>query len=223
MVSVGAVRPVEILRRTRLERGDSRRYFMNGRTEKTKRMVTLSILAAVIVVLQVAATFIKVGPFAITLALVPIVVAAAIYGPSAGAVMGGVFGVVTLFMCVVGADAGGAILWNVNPICTALLCLLKGAAAGWVSGLIYKVLGKKSIVAGAVTASIASPIVNTGIFLAAMATIYHTTLVEWAGGADVVYYVFIGLVGVNFLVEFLVNVVLSSVIVSVIKAVRRSN
>lgn len=208
---------------------------MSKSTEKTRRLVGMSIFTALVVVLQVFATFVKFGPFSITLALTPIIVGAALYGPKAGAWLGGVFGVVVLIMCVVGADVGGAILWNVNPFATALLCIVKGAAAGWVSGLVYRALAKKSIAWGTaegasrteitkkstawdvIAAAVVSPIVNTGIFCLGMALFFHDKLVEWAAGTDLVYFVFVGLIGVNFLVELLVNVVLSPIVARIIK------
>lgn len=213
---------------------------MSSSTEKTHRLVGMSIFTAIVIALQVFATFVKFGPFSITLALTPIVVGAALYGPKAGAWLGGVFGAVVLVMCIAGVDIGGAILWNVNPVLTAILCIVKGAAAGWISGLVYRALSKKNITWGTATnqaredasevqiskkgvawdvvaAAICSPIVNTGIFCLAMATLYRETLVQWAAGADLVYFVFIGLIGVNFLIELIVNVVLSPVIARIIK------
>lgn len=53
---------------------------MSNSTEKTKRLVGLSIFTALVVVLQLVATFVKIGAFPVTLTLVPIVVGAAIYG-----------------------------------------------------------------------------------------------------------------------------------------------
>jgi uncharacterized membrane protein len=177
----------------------------------------MSIFTAIVAILQVFATFVKFGPFSITLALAPIVVGAALYGPKAGAWLGGVFGAVVLAMCIAGADIGGAILWNVNPAVTAALCIAKGAAAGWVAGMMYKALSKKKVTFRVIAAALCGPIVNTGIFCLAMVTLYHETLIQWAAGADLVYYVFIVLIGVNFLLELLVNVVLSPVIARIIK------
>jgi hypothetical protein len=62
------------------------------------------------------------------------------------------------------------------------------------------------------------PVVNTGIFCLGMITIFRETLISWAGGADLVYFLFIGLIGVNFLVEMAINVVLSPAIVRIISA-----
>ena len=60
----------------------------------TRKLAALAIFTALIVVLQLVANVAKVGPVSITLSLVPIVVGAALYGVSAGAYLGGVFGLV---------------------------------------------------------------------------------------------------------------------------------
>ena len=119
---------------------------MSNSTEKTRRLVGLSIFTALVIVLQLVATFVKIGAFPVTLTLVPIVVGAALYGPKAGAWLGFVFGVVVLIACITNADATGGLLWNLNPFMTALLCIVKGAAAGWVAALVYKALEKTGAV-----------------------------------------------------------------------------
>ena len=55
---------------------------MNNGKQKgnTRRMTGLAIFTAIIVVLQVLCTFVRFGPFSITLALAPIIIATAIYG-----------------------------------------------------------------------------------------------------------------------------------------------
>ena len=192
---------------------------MSRSLEATRRLVRMSIFTALVIVLQVVATFVKIGPFSITLALTPIVVGAALYGPKAGAWLGGAFGAVTLVMAIAGADPGGAVLWNVSPFATVVLCLLKGSAAGWFSGLVYKAVSRKSLYGGVIAAAVVSPVVNTGIFLAAMSTIYRATLTTWAteSGATLVYFVFIGLAGTNFLMELGVNGVLAPIVARIIR------
>ena len=181
--------------------------------KKLQRMTGLSLFTAIIVVLQLLSTFVRFGPFSITLALIPIVVGAAIYGPGAGAFLGGVFGLVTLI-------AGGSILWNTQPLLTALICLVKGVAAGFVAGGAFRLLGKRHPAAGTAAAAILSPVVNTGLFLLALYTLFPAVLAAWASdaGADVATYILTGLVGVNFLVEMAVNLVLSPVIHRVVRA-----
>jgi len=193
----------------------------NGTLSKTNRMVGTAILIALIIILQTFASFVKFGSFSITLALVPIVVGAAMYGAAAGAVLGGVFGAVVLLFCINGVDPGGNMLWAANPLLTALLCLVKGAAAGFVAGIVYSAMAKINKYIGVVCAAIVSPIINTGIFLAAMFFLYRNTLTAWAGDTEVLSYLFIGLAGVNFLLEFGVNIVLSPGIVRIINAAKK--
>ena len=51
-------------------------------------MVGIAVLAALVVVLQLLSSVIKIGTVSITLTLIPIVVGAAFYGPGAGAILG---------------------------------------------------------------------------------------------------------------------------------------
>ena len=188
--------------------------------QKTKTLTGLALFTAIIVVLQLLGSFIKFGPFSISLVLIPIVVGAAVYGPKAGAYLGGVFGVVVLIACGAGWDMGGSLMWNANPLLTALVCVGKGALAGLAAGGVYTLAGKKNRMAGTVLAAIVCPAVNTGIFLLALFFPFHDFLVAWstAAGADIATYVLTVLVGVNFVAELLLNVVVSPVIVRIIGA-----
>lgn len=189
-------------------------------SEKTRRLTGLALLTAIIVVLQIVASFIKFGPFSITLALAPIIIGAALYGPKAGAYLGGVFGVVVLIACILGWDPGGSVLWNANPFLTAVVCLAKGILAGLCAGAIYQAISKGPLapIVGAIAAGIVSPVVNTGLFCLCLTLLFHDILVAWAGGTDIVYYIIFGLTGINFLLELVINLVLSTVIVRVVTA-----
>lgn len=190
-------------------------------SEKTRRLTGLAFLTAVIVVLQVVASFIKFGPFPITLALAPIIIGAALYGPKAGAYLGGVFGVVVLIACILGWDAGGSMLWNANPLLTAVICLVKGILAGLCAGAVYRALSGTPLL-GSIMAGIVSPVVNTGLFCLCLTLLFHDILIAWAAGTEVVYYIIFVLTGINFLVELAVNLVLSTVIVRVVSARSRA-
>lgn len=185
---------------------------------KIQRMAGMSIFIAIVVVLTILCTFVRFGPFSITLALAPIIIGAALYGPGAGAILGGVFGFVVLLTGVFGWDGGTVMyLMSLNALGCVLICIGKGAAAGWISGLVYRLIAKKNIHLGVVVAAIVCPIVNTGIFIIGMMLFYMSTLESWAGGQAVIYYAIFGLTGVNFLVELAVNLVLSSGITSIIR------
>ena len=191
-------------------------------SEKTRRLTGLALLTAIIVVLQIVASFIKFGPFSITLALAPIIIGAALFGKGAGAWLGGVFGVVVLLACVMGWDVGGNILFTANPLLTAILCIVKGALAGLAAGAVFQAVSKKNMTGGSILSGIVSPVVNTGVFCLGLALFFYDTLVAWAGGTDLIYYIIFGLTGVNFLLELVINLVLSTVIVRVVKARSRA-
>lgn len=194
-----------------------------NRNQKYRTLTGLALFTAIVVVLQVVGGLLpKIGTFSISLVLIPIVVGAAVYGPKAGAYLGGVFGVVVLIGCITGTDAGGSVLWNANPFLTAVICILKGALAGLASGAIYTVLARKgktsNKVTGTIVAAVICPVVNTGIFVLGLAVFFQDILIAWAGGSSVVYYILVVLIGINFLLELLVNLVLSPVIVRIIQA-----
>lgn len=185
-------------------------------TEKTRRMAGLSILTALVIVLQFIAEYIVISGVPITLTLVPIVVGSALYGVRGGAWLGGVFGVVVCLMSIVGIDKTGAILWPMNPFATTLICVGKGLLAGLAAAAAYKLVSKKSGIGGVFAAAIVSPIVNTGLFIAGVLVFFRSTLEVWAGGANLVYFIIFGLCGINFLIEMALNLVLSSIIERII-------
>lgn len=196
---------------------------MSNVKKNTYRLTGLAILTAIIIVLQIFTTFVKFGPFSITLALIPMVVGAAMYGVGAGAYLGAVLGVIVTIMCITGGDVGGAMVWAANPVLCAIMCVLKTAMAGLVAGLIYKALSGKNKFVAVLLAAIASPIVNTGIFIIGMLVFFKDLLAAWAGGSNLLTYIIVGLTGVNFLVELGVNVILTPVVVKIIDAVKKTN
>ena len=185
----------------------------------TRKMTGLAIFTAIIVVLQVLCTFVRFGPFSITLALAPIIIGTAMYGKGAGAYLGGVFGAVVLVTGLLGWDGGTVmLLMGINPLGCVLVCLLKGVAAGFFAGLCYDLIAKKNDKLGVLISGVVCPVVNTGLFIVGMLVFFFDTLSGWAGGQNLLLYIIVGLTGVNFLVELAVNIVLSSGITRIIRA-----
>ena len=185
------------------------------------RLTSIALLAALVVVLQTVATGIKIGPVPISLTLVPIVVGAILFGPGAGALLGGVFGVVCLIAGITGTDQFTNMLWVANPFWLVVVCVGKAVLCGYVAGLVYRALSKKQTL-GCITAAVCAPIVNTGVFAIGMLTVFKPILQDFAGGTNIVYYFFVAFIGVNFLVELGVNAVLSAAIARIVKAVEKN-
>lgn len=194
----------------------------NNKKTDVHRLTGLGILTAIIIVLQVFSTFVKFGPFSITMALIPIVVGAALYGAGAGAYLGAVFSVIVIAMCAFGADVGGAMVWNASPLLCILVCMLKGTLAGFEAGVHYKALERTNKIVATIAAAIISPIVNTGIFVLGMMLFFKDILIAWANGSEVIYYIVFGLTGLNFVIEFAVNLVLSPIVVQIVGAAKKN-
>ena len=190
-----------------------------GKRGDTRRLTGLAIFTALIIVLQIICTFVRFGPFSITLALAPIIIGAAMYGRKAGAYLGFIFGLVVLITGIMGWDGGVVMLMlSQNAIGCVLICLVKGAAAGWAAGIIYELISKKNDLAAVITAGIVCPIVNTGLFIVGMLVFFMSMLTDWASGEAMLYYIIFGLTGINFVIELAVNMVLASGITRIIHA-----
>lgn len=185
-----------------------------GKKFSTSTIVGIGLLTAIVVVLQFVSMALRFSAFSITLTLVPIVVGAALYGWKTGAWLGLVFGAAVLLT----GDA--AAFLTINPAGTIATVLVKGAMAGLVAGLVYRLIAKKNQVAAVLVSSIVAPIVNTGIFLLGCRLFFFDTVAAWGAGLgfeNTFVYMIVGLVGGNFLIELGVNIVLNPAILQIIK------
>lgn len=192
---------------------------MSNTRMKTSKLTGLAIFTAIIVVLQIFATFIKFGPVSITLALAPIIIGAAVYGAGAGAYLGFVLAAVVLLSGLLGWDGGFVMyLMSISPIGVILTVLVKSTAAGYLSGVTYRALEKKSEKLASIVSGIVCPVVNTGLFVLGMFVFFFDALSGMATGAgkNLITYIIFGLCGINFVIELVVNMALSSVITHVV-------
>jgi uncharacterized membrane protein len=192
---------------------------MKKKHMETRTITGVAIFTAIVVVLQLLGAFIRFGPFSISLVLIPIVVGAALYGAAAGAWLGFVFGAAVLLS----GDAGAFLA--VNVFGTIVTVIAKGALAGWLAGLVYRLFQKNSPILSVVGSAVTAPVVNTGVFLLGCLLFFMPTIREWAAGMgfeNAGKYMIIGLVGGNFLFELLVNLILSPVILRLIRIGQRS-
>ena len=196
--------------------------------KKVLRLVQLALLVALVFVLQMLGSFIKIGPLPMSFVLVPIVIGAFLLGWKEGAFLGFVFGAITMVMGIAGIDGFSFMLFQASPFWFIVVCIVKATAAGLGSGLIYKglnkLLGEKYVYLTTVIASISAPIINTGIFVIGMLLFFFDTMAglpalfpdvfgQFGGAIEVV---FLGLAGLNFVGEFVVNLVVSPAIVRIV-------
>ena len=182
---------------------------MNKKTNTMSvQTLTLSaVLTALVIVLQLMGSFIRLGAFSVSLVLVPIVIGAASCGIVTSTWLGFVFGIVVLLS----GDASAFLA--INAPGTVVTVLLKGALCGLAAGFVYRLLQKYNRYAAVVVAAVVCPLVNTGVFLLGCAVFFLDTIRLWAGADGLGHYIIFGLVGGNFLFELLFNIVLSPIIV----------
>lgn len=187
---------------------------------KTNKLVGTAILAAIVIVLQYVAIVTRtIGVFSFSFVLVPIVIGAAVYGISSGAFLGFVFGLAVLL------SGDAAAFMAVNIPGTILTVLLKGTACGLVSGAVYKLLEKQNRYLAVFSAAIVCPIVNTGVFVLGCFVFFMDTISSWsiaANHSSAVAYIFLVMIGINFIVEIALNIVFVPTITHIIKAVKKS-
>lgn len=183
-------------------------------------MVSVALLMALVVVMQAISGIIPpVSGFPISLVLIPIVLGAALFGSGAGAILGATFGVIVYINCVTGADPGGAMVFQANPVLCLLVVMGKGILAGAASGWVYRLLKNKNPYIAMICAAIVCPVVNTGLFIACMLLFFIEVLQAWAAGADVLGYILSGLVLVNFVPELIINLVFSPASAQILRVV----
>ncbi len=185
-----------------------------------KNIAYLAVLLALVIVLQIWGSGVKIGTTSVSFVLIPIVLGAILLGPVAGAFLGCAFGVVVIVMGVMGVDYFTFVVFSDHPVLTVILCLVKGAAAGFVAGILFKVLRGKSESAAVLVSALAAPVVNTGLFILGALLMSDTLSANFvADGQTVLYFLVIGCAGLNFVVEFIINAVASPAIYTVARVV----
>ena len=180
----------------------------------TRKLVLLGLLTAIVVVMQFIGAAIRFGTFSVSLVMLPIVVGATLLGVFEGAWLGLAFGITVLLS----GDAGIFIAFN--PFGAILVVLLKGMLAGFVAGAAYRVCSGINRTGAALLSAMFCPLVNTGVFFVGVYAFFMPLITDMsrsAGFGDAASFIFIGLIGLNFIFELGLNIVLCPVIIRLIQ------
>lgn len=186
----------------------------------TRTITGVAILLAIEIIFQVIGNFVAFpGGINLNLALIPIAIGAIVYGPLAGAFIGFMNGLLVLF------SPSTQSFFMVNaPLGTVITCLSKGILAGLISGFVYKAISKKNTSIGSIVASLLVPIINTGIFaLCAFTVLLPAIRANNSNSESLWKFIFLTLIGFNFIFEFLVTAVLTPAITKIMKIMTRSD
>lgn len=178
-------------------------------------MIRLAILAAIIILMTFTPLgYLKTPAIEITFLVIPVVIGAIILGPAAGAILGGVFGLTSFIQCF-GASWFGAQLLAINPVFTAILCLIPRILFGWLAGLIFKALHKidRTKIASYFIASLSGALFNTIFFVGGFVLLFGNTefFIGLKGGMAFLSFI-AAFVGINGLIEAAVTFVVGGAI-----------
>lgn len=191
---------------------------MKNQHSRTLFLTELGVLTAVMVLLEVTGLgMIKTFGLEMTILHVPVIVGAILLGPSGGAILGLIFGIISFAECF-GKSQFGVQLLAIQPFFTFLVCVPTRTLMGWCCGLIFRRLHKsipqKRSFAAFVLAALSGALLNTVLFMGTLCLcFYHTDyiqgIVSGFGATNVLMFV-VAFVGVQGLIEALVCTVLGS-------------
>ena len=156
----------------------------SGTFSYTFRLVLMAVLIAFLLLLSFTPLgfALRIGPVSITFLCIPVIVAACMLGPGAGAILGGIFGLLSMYQAFSGMDPFGAVLVQAQPIYTVFVCLIPRILCGFMAGLCFKLLSKTRCpvpVSAGISGFVCS-VVNTLFFCGSIALLFNH--VPFAGG-----------------------------------------
>jgi thiamine transporter ThiT len=191
----------------------------------TKNIVYLSILTALLIVLNLLGSVFKIITN-VNLTLIPIVLGALMLGVKGGFILGIISGLMTFLFGVTGVDPFTQFLFVEHPVLTFLTCTVKITVAGVLGGLVYKLIANKNKLVATFVASAVVPIVNTGLFILGALIMSESVSGYMASqgveGVDVIYFLIVICAGVNFLIELFINMVVAPAIHTVVGVLEKS-
>lgn len=194
--------------------------FMNHKFFSSKNVTTLSVLMALVIVLQALGGSISFGGVTLNFTLIPIVLGAIVLGPVAGAFLGFASGVVVLIQVILAPAGFYYLIWTQSPFVTTMICLWKTTVAGFAAGWLFSLLKKKNQYVAIFVASGIVPIINTALFILGCLCVYDTIAIASAG-ANVFTFILVGLVTFNFFFEFAINLLVSPALHTVYRVVEK--
>ena len=171
-------------------------------------MMQLAMLICIQLVMKaIGLGSVPVGPLYMSFLTIPIAVGAIIIGPAAGAILGGVFGLVSFKDAVTGASLMTGAFFQVSPIHTFILCVVMRVLMGFLTGIVFKAFDKvdKKNLWDGFAGALACPLLNTFFFMGYIVLVFYRTeyvqnLVSKLGATNPLMFVIL-LVGMQGLIE----------------------
>ena len=192
---------------------------MKNRTN-VRWLTQLALLVAILLVLNYTPLgYLQIGPLSASLLTVPVAIGAMTLGPTAGAILGGVFGATSFIQAVEGKSAMGAALFQVSPFGTFVVCFVARVLVGLCAGLIFAALRKampKNEKLCCFLGGLAAPVLNTVFFMGFLVLIFYNceyvqNLANTLGAANAFMFIVL-LVGVQAIFEWAICCVVAGAV-----------
>ena len=193
-----------------------------------KSVIGLAVFALIIVVMAFTPVgFLKTGNLEASFLVVPVAIGAILLGPTYGAVLGLVMGVVSFAQCFGASDMGSA-LFGVSAVNTFLLCVIPRVICAWMAGVFYDLLSKidKTGFVPQIAAAVVCPLFNFILFMLGLSLLFGQTpyllnMQTQMNASGIGFYFALG--GMNLLYELLASVVLTTGISTLILKFKNRN
>lgn len=159
--------------------------------------------------------YLNIGPLAITFNAIPVAISIMAMGVKGGIFAGSVFGFTSLMqaMGIMGVSPLGALLFNISPLYSVILCLVPRILDGFIAGLIYvKIKNKTPLFRGSLVGFLVA-IFNTILFMSFLVILFGNTeyIQKLIAGRSIIVFI-VATVGINALVEMFVSGVVTGLI-----------
>ena len=190
------------------------------RHQRIRRNTLRAIFMAIIIIQDLVPFFgnIPLGPLSITTLHITVIIAAITLGPGEGAIIGGIWGLLTWVRAFVAPTSPLAPLVFTNPLVAVFPRIMIGLVAGYLFRLVVRYSHSKRW--AAILAAVAGSITNTGLVLGLIYLFYRTPAVAHAYGVDVSH-LLPALLATNGLAELTLAIIVVPLIALPVLEVRR--
>lgn len=182
---------------------------MKNRTN-VRWLTQLALLVAILLVMNYTPLgYLQVGPLSASLLSLPVAIGAMTMGPTAGALLGAVFGITSFLQAMEGKSLLSAAMFNASPVGTFVVCVVSRVLMGLCAALLFKALCKllpKQEKFCCFAGALLTAVLNTVFFMGALVLLFYDLpyvqeLAQGMGATNVLMFVVL-FVGVQAIVEW---------------------
>ena len=193
----------------------------------TKFLAQLALLIAIQIVMRLLGLGrVPIGPLNMSFLTLPIAIGAMLMGPLTGGILGGVFGLFSLWDAISGAGGMTTFFFQYQPFSTVILCvgmrILMGVCCAYVFKLVSQ-LDRDEKTWSYFVGALSAPLLNTLFFMGYIVLFFYNTeyvqnLVALKGAVNPIHFVIV-LVGVQGLIEAVSVAILGGILAKVLSKV----